>query len=190
MPELSSKARAILAAFILIPVLIYWGLRITPVEKLPSRSNLPDHVDYYIDNAKIHEWNEKGLLVRKVETQKLEHKPHKRANFLEAPVSTQFQQNGNISMLSANHGVAMDDNSKTDFIGDVKIFSNKEQPNETVLRTEKLAVFPKQNIAETDQPVTIESANSLMQGTGMDIDFNDQILNLHSRVKGTHNNAK
>lgn len=190
MPELSSKARIILAALILIPVLLYWGFGITPVEKLPSRGNLPDHVDYYIDNAKIQEWNEKGLLVRKVETEKLEHKPRKKANFLQAPVSTQFQENGNISMLSANHGVALDDNSKTDFIGDVKIFSNKDQPNETVLRTEKLFVFPKQNIAETDQPVTIESANSLMQGTGMDIDFNDQILNLHSRVKGTHNNAK
>ena len=190
MPELSSKARIILAAFILIPVLLYWGFGTSPVEQTPSRSNLPDQVDYFIDNAKIQEWDTDGQLIRKVETKKLEHKPHKEANFLDAPISTQFQKNGNISLLTAAKGVVLDDNSKTDFVGDIEIYSNKGQPNETIMRTEKLSVFHKQNIAETDQPVTIESANSLMQGTGMDIDFNDQILNLHSRVKGTHNNAK
>ena len=49
----------------------------------------------------------------------------------------------------------------------------------------QLTVYPDQEIARTDVPVTFTRGKSVITGVGMDLDNKLQILSLHSQVKGT-----
>ncbi len=186
---MNSKSRVILASVILIPVLLYWGFGQSPQEHIPDNKGLSNTIDYYLEQATIREWSTDGQLAIRLETEKLEHNPQLEVNYLTNPRMTHLG-NEKPFYASSDQGIAFDDNSRTDLLGNVAIYSNKGQDDETTLKTEKLSFFPQQNIAQTDQPVTIKSPDSQMKGIGMDINFDDQILNLHSQVEGTHENAK
>lgn len=187
---MNSKNRVILASTILIPVLLYWGFGESPQESQSDSQGLSNKIDYFVENATIREWAIDGELKRQLITEKLEHNPQIEASFLTNPQVVHIKDNGEGLHVISNQGIARDDNSQTDLLGNVVIYSRKHQENETTLKTEKLSFFPQQDIAQTDQPVTIESRHTRMEGIGMDIDFNEQVLNLHSQVEGTHDNAK
>ncbi|WP_286237297.1 LPS export ABC transporter periplasmic protein LptC [Neptuniibacter halophilus] len=186
--DLANRLRLILAALILVPVLLYWGISDSPQESV-SRAPLTDQMDYFIDQGKLREWQSEGQLQRQLSTIRLEHYPAEQASHLQQPKTLSYREDGSRVRVTANKGVSLDDNSRTDLAGDVRVHDNPDTPTATILKTEQLAIFHQLDRAETDLPVTIESANSILQGVGMDVEFNSRVMNLHSQVEGTHNNA-
>lgn len=190
MPELSSKLRLILAATILIPVLLYWGFSGSPHEGDKSTSPLTDKMDYFVDGAKIREWQKDGDLQRGLETIRLEHNPKREHSELTTPRSIHYRDNGTQLLTTSDTGITLDDNSRTDLAGNVIVHDNPDSLSGTTLKTEHLTIYPEKDFAETDQPVVIESPETIMAGVGMDIEFNNRIMNLHNQVKGTHDKAE
>lgn len=190
MTGLSNRYRVAIAAFILVPVLLYWGFASSPNENGTPRSVLSDKMDYFVDKATVKEWDASGKPQRKLTTARLEHDPRQQHSTLTNPESFSYRDNNSAVKISALTGTVLDDNSRTDLAGDVIVNDNPNSDSATVLNTTRLSVFPKQDFAETDKPVTIISPQSRLEGVGMDINFNSRILNLHSRVKGAHENEK
>lgn len=189
MSDLSNRQRLIVAALILVPILLYWGFGETPQEASRTESALSEKMDYFIDNAKTREWDNEGKLKRKMESIRVEHDPKAALNHLTKPESITFRKNYSQIIVTAQEGTILDDNSRTDLAGDVIVHDNPTSETGTVLSTDVLSIYPQNDYAETDKPVTITSADSNLKGVGMDLHFEERILNLHSNVKGTHKNA-
>lgn len=189
MTDKSSKFRILLASAILVPVLLYWGFSRSPQEHPTQAEILSEKTDYYMNSAKLTEWNVDGAILRTLTTPYLEHNPNQQLSYLSEPRYSYHRENGSIIKVSSRKGTAYDDNSRTELAGTVRVLDNPESGSSSELATEKLTIFPDREYAETDQLVTIQSSESELKGVGMDINFNTRVLNLHSRVEGTHNNA-
>lgn len=190
MTELSSRTRIVLAATILVPVLLYWGFAGSPSPKSEAHSALSGQIDYFIEGAEVKEWDETGKLQRVMTSTRIEHDPSSSTHKITHPVSNHYRNDGTYSQITAEHGVSLDDNSRTDLAGNVIVNDNPESSTAITLNTEKLSVFPPKDYAETDAAVVIKSRSSKLEGVGMDLNFNARTLNLHSRVEGIHHNAK
>lgn len=189
MPDLSSKVRIIIAATILTPVLLYWGFSGSPQEHNISKGPLSEKMDYYVDQAALIEWDKDGSLKQELTTPRLEHNPTEKHNVLTEPESNHYRSDSSVVNISSDTGTIQDDNSRIDLAGNVRVIDNPNTLSDKKLTTEALTIFPKKDTAETDLPVSLETEHSQMKGTGMDINFNTRVLNLHSRVEGTHHNV-
>ena len=190
MLDLSNKIRVALAAIILIPVLLYWGFASSPNEGARTNSSLLNGIDYFVEEATIKEWNNEGKLSRVLNTAKLEHYPNLSLSTLDHPESLSVRNDGSKVKLTSDTGTVLDDNNQTNLAGNVIVNDNPDSISATILNTEQLTIYPDKDYAETDEPVKITSQQSILEGVGMDVDFNNRVLNLHSRVEGTHDNAK
>lgn len=190
MLELSSKQRIWLALFILIPVLLYWGFSGTPAEIQTSTPSNPTKIDYFVEQAVTTEWNTQGQKALTLQSQKVEHLPAKAHSLLTSPHSIHYRDNQPPLEVTANSGQANDDNQRIDLAGNVVVHDNSVVQQPTIMRTQQLTIYQTQEYAETDKPVKITSAYGNMEGVGMDIQFQERRLNLHSRVKGIHIDAQ
>jgi lipopolysaccharide export system protein LptC len=190
MLELSNKARIILAAIILIPVLLYWGFSSSPNESISQTNKVEKEIDYYLENATAKEWGADGRLLRKTDTIRLEHHPKEKASHLEKPININYRADNSRLRITSDTAIALDNNTQTDLVDNVVVIDNPDSENSTIMNTQYLKIYPQRNYADTEEHVTIVSSNSQLEGVGMDVDFNTRILNLHSRVKGIHKNAE
>lgn len=190
MAEFSSRIRILIAAAILVPVLLYWGFAGSPAPTPETQPVLSGQIDYFVEDAKVKEWDETGKLKRSMTSTRIEHAPSSGTHNIAQPVSKHYRNDGTYSQITAERGVAQDDNSRMDLAGNVIVNDNPESTTAITLNTETLAVFPPKDYAETDAAVVIKSRTSKLEGVGMGIDFNARTLNLHSRVEGIHHNAK
>lgn len=190
MLDLTSKIRIIIAAAILTPVLLYWGFAGSPHENAAPTGPLSDKMDYFVDQAVLKEWDLKGDLKQDLHTPRMEHDPKQKQNLLYTPKSNHYRLDKPTINISSERGTIKDDNSRIDLAGKVRVIDNQVSEASKTLATEALTIFPPKDFAETDLPVNLTSKTSQMNGTGMDINFNTRVLNLHSRVEGTFTNAK
>ncbi|MAY42329.1 MULTISPECIES: LPS export ABC transporter periplasmic protein LptC [unclassified Neptuniibacter] len=190
MPELSNKTRIILAAIILIPVLLYWGFSSSPNESISQNTKAKNTIDYFVENATFKEWDSDGSLLRKTESILLEHYPKEKASHLDKPINTSYRTDHSQLKISSDKGTVRDNNRRTDLSGNVVVIDNPDTESQTIINTNFLTIYPKKDYAETEEHVTITSPHSKLEGVGMDVTFDTRILNLHSRVKGTHSNAE
>ncbi|MFT6352148.1 LPS export ABC transporter periplasmic protein LptC [Neptuniibacter pectenicola] len=190
MLDLSNKIRVGLAAVILIPVLLYWGFASSPNETERENVSLLHGMDYFVETAVIQEWDAEGKLLRTLHTDQLEHYPNLKLSTLDKPESISIRKDYSKVKITSDTGTVLDDNNQTNLAGNVIVNDNPDSTSATILSTEQLTIYPNRDYAETDEPVNIVSSQSILKGVGMDIDFNTRILNLHSRVEGSHDNAK
>ncbi|MGH1461058.1 MAG: LPS export ABC transporter periplasmic protein LptC [Neptuniibacter sp.] len=187
--ELGNRLRLLITALILVPILLYWGFAHTPQEASSEITPLTGKIDYYIDHVKSREWDSSGALKRSMTSERIEHDPQSELNYLTLPKSLSFRSNSSHMQITAEEGIALDDNSRTDLAGNVIVLDNPSSDSGTTLITEQLSIYPKKDFAATDKPVTISSTHGKISGTGMDLHFEKQILNLHSDVKGIYHDA-
>lgn len=190
MLELSSKQRVLLALFILIPVLLYWGFSGTPAESKASAPANATKIDYFVEHAVTTEWNAQGQTSLLLKAEKVEHHPAQAQSILIAPHSLHYRESSPPLEITAKTGYATDDNQRIDLAGNVVVHDNSISQEATIMRTEQLTIYQAEEYAETDKPVKITSPYGNMEGVGMDIQFQERRLNLHSRVKGIHIDAQ
>jgi lipopolysaccharide export system protein LptC len=73
--------------------------------------------------------------------------------------------------------------------GNVKVVRYDEGGEETTMVTSSLHIIPDNDIAKTNEPVTIIQDNTIINAVGMEIDNDAQIIHLLSEVKFVHNKA-
>jgi len=74
--------------------------------------------------------------------------------------------------------------------GNVKVVRYDEGGEETTMVTSSLHINPDDDIAKTNEPVTIIQDNTIINAVGMEIDNGAQIIHLLSEVKFVHNKVR
>ena len=74
--------------------------------------------------------------------------------------------------------------------GNVKVVRYDEGGEETTMVTSSLHIIPDDDIAKTNEPVTIIQDNTIINAVGMEIDNGAQIIHLLSEVKFVHDKVR
>lgn len=89
--------------------------------------------------------------------------------------------------LTSSTGVLTEDGKRLELVGDVKLARLVEDPLATMtLETEKLTVHGSRELAVTDQPFVLRTAQGQLSGVGLDADLKNGRMNLHARVRGQY----
>jgi lipopolysaccharide export system protein LptC len=123
--------------------------------------------------------------------EKMVHYPDDDTTHLASPVFTSYATANSPVTITAKQGLVSSEGENVYFKDNVRAarapYDNK---SELVVRTSYLHIVPDDNIAKTDQPVTISDANITVDAIGLELNNETRILKLHSRVRGTYEQNK
>lgn len=173
----------ILAA--MLALLTFWINQV--VEKSGPKidgSNRHDH-DYIVNNFYTTKTDLLGNLHYVLAATEMEHFPDDDSTVLQRPRFTQYSINKPYTQISGLRGYVSSGGEEIQVVDDVKVvrpaFAGR---GEMEMLTEKLTVYPDQEIAKTDSPVVIKQfPKTVIHATGMLFNKKEQTLTL-----GTHNN--
>ncbi len=143
--------------------------------------------DYFVDGLSALKMNPAGQLAYTLSAQKMVHYPDDDTTLLtkprwvslgrgEAPVTITSEQ----ALLSSNgENVYFEDNVRV-----VRDPSGKQ--SRLMLETSFLHVIPDKDIAQTDRPVRITDANTVVDAVGLELNSDTRVLKLLSNVKGVY----
>jgi len=113
-----------------------------------------------------------------------EHFPYHDTTKITDPHFILYQEN-NVKpwYLTAHYG-NIDNGINNVYLWDNVIFQQQQGPNNkaSIINTTSVMIYPKQQYAETNQPVTAVQPGLIVHAIGMHVDFKAQIVNLLSQV--------
>lgn len=180
--------RPLLLSTILIGVAIVagtalWHLR--PAAKPPTAS--ASRSDYILRDFELTALDEQGNESFSVAAPYLERDPGGKSLSMQLPAfSFPDRKNGRWQATSnsawiAEKGVEVRLNQQVRLVG-----PPSPRGERTRFATEHLQVFPKQDLALSEDPVTVTRADSILQGTGLRADMKSHRIQLLANVKGRY----
>jgi lipopolysaccharide export system protein LptC len=143
--------------------------------------------DAFIVDMDLKVMDEQGQLEYRVLARHMTHYPNDKRFTLEKPDIRIMQANGDTWHIKSEQGEATEAADIIWLLGAVDI---KRPATETSSRlhivTSDLLVLPEDEMAETDYEATITSDEFLINAVGMKADFNNDTLELRSRVRGRY----
>jgi lipopolysaccharide export system protein LptC len=172
-----------LAMLVLLAALTFWLNRVIQGDN--PRGPQRHDPDYWVERFQVHRFDIDGRLQHTVVADKLQHYPDDDTTVVTTPHITYHQQPP--TEIFARTAYIGRDGKEVDLVHDVQIIRHgavTEDPP-TVLKTRTLKVFPDDEKGHTGDPVVITQGDSVLRGTGLDIDNRSGITLLHGRVTGT-----
>ncbi|MBX9676331.1 MAG: LPS export ABC transporter periplasmic protein LptC [Methylotenera sp.] len=113
------------------------------------------------------------------------HYPDDDSTVLQRPRFTQYTVNKPYTQIEGLRGYISSDGEEVELVDNVKVVRQAfEGKGEMQVLTEKLWIFPKQDLVKTDAPVTIKQApKTVITAVGMVYDKKAQTVTLLDRVK-------
>lgn len=163
--------------------LAVWQLR----PPAPGRAAAPARSDYILENFELTTLDEQGLESFSVQAPRLERDPRGKSLTLTLPqFSFPDEDGGRWQATSqtawvADKGVEVRLNDKVEMIGPLTPLGDRTRFN-----TNSLQIFPKTDLARTDDSVTISRADSILRGTGLRANMKTHHIQLLANVKGRY----
>ena len=172
-----------LAMLLLLAALTFWLNRVIQGDN--PRGPLRHDADYWVERFEIRRFDVDGKLQHTLVADKLLHYPDDDTTIVTAPHITYHQQPP--SEILARMAYIGRDGKVVDLVDEVRVIRHGAEGDSapTVLETRTLKVFPDDEKGHTGDPVVITQGNSVMNGTGLDIDNRSGITVLYGRVTGT-----
>jgi len=141
--------------------------------------------DYTMNNFVTTQTDETGKLRYVLAATEMVHYPDDDSTVLQRPRLTQFTTNKPYSQIEGLRGYISSDGEEIELVDNVKVVRQAtEEKGEMQVLTEKLIIFPKQDLVKTSSPVVIKQApKTVIHATGMTYDKKKQTLQLFKRVK-------
>lgn len=160
---------------------IYTETGTTPnLQKTQQKNNEPD---FFVINMQTKNFDINGEISETVNSKKALSFAKGKRNELKDPIIHLYDQQQQTWQITAKKGTVYKNGSKVDLKNNVVIVS---QNNENRLTTKALTMYPDDNIAENNLPVTITSPQGVTTAVGMKADLNKQHTLLKKQVKGTY----
>lgn len=172
-----------LAMLVLLAALTFWLNRLIQDDK--PRGPQRHDPDYWVERFEVRRFDIDGQLQHTLVAEKLVHYPDDDTTVVTAPhISYRRQPPSEVSARMAYVGR---DGKEIDLVDEVKVIRHGTADGSpaTVLETATLKVFPDDEKARTRDPVVITRGNSIMRGSGLELDNKSGITVLHGRVTGT-----
>jgi lipopolysaccharide export system protein LptC len=180
------RRRLISAGLLAVAVfasLAVWEMRPKPQLVVPSASRS----DYILENFELTSLDENGMESFSVKSPHLERDPSGKSLTIKLPEFSfpdddggRWQATSNLAWV-AEKGVEVRLIDKVDMLGPPSPLGERTRFN-----TEHLQIFPKQNLAQSQDPVTISRADSILHGTGLRADMQTHHIQLLANVKGRY----
>ena len=171
---------------------ILFGGRLVCPRRDGSMRHDPDLV---IEGVRVVELDADGKPVQTLQAQYARHYPDDDAIEFDAPRVVLTQPGRPTFTVDAAKGRVSGDRLNADFEGGVRATragetgsqgTGADEPTGPIaLMTEYLHVIPKQDLAQTDRPVTIEESRGIIQANGLVLDNASRTLKLKGNVRGT-----
>lgn len=172
-----------LAMLVLLAALTFWLNRLIQDDK--PRGPQRHDPDYWVERFEVRRFDIDGQLQHTLVGDKLVHYPDDDTAIVTAPHISYRQQPP--SEVSARVAYVGRDGKEIKLVDEVRVIRHGAADGSpaTVLETRTLTVFPDDEKARTSDPVVITQGNSIMHGTGLELDNKSGITVLNGRVTGT-----
>lgn len=173
----------------LVPLLLlmagtYWLNMQVESPDSGANKNLRHDPDYVVDNFTATTLDEKGKIRFVMSAKKMWHYPDDDTTHLEAPRLESMTAEYPPLRITALNGELSSKGDEIYLRNEVLIvrpaYAGK---SEMTFNSNYLRVVPHKDIADTDQPVTMTNANSILNAVGMELDNKTHTIKFLSRVK-------
>ena len=170
---------------IMLALLTFW-ISQTVEEQGPKLDGSNRHdPDYTMNNFVTTQTDAQGQLRYILAAAEMLHYPDDDSTVLQRPRFTQYTVNKPYTQIEALRGYISSNGEEVQLVDNVKVVRQAfEGKGEMQVLTEKLWIFPKQDLVKTDAPVTIKQApKTVITAVGMVYDKKAQTVTLLNRVK-------
>lgn len=155
------------ACFAVSGLLAWWQFQARPNET-PALGVRPRLPDYVVQNFTAVETDESGKPSRRLTADELRHFVKEDRSELDHPRLELFQADSPSWKARGHEGLVLTGGDQVRMVGDVQLDRDGDgQTRPAHLETERIDVWRKQSLAETDLPVLIRSDGDLLTANGM-----------------------
>lgn len=179
------KFRSSLFPLLLVGVLAaltFWLQRIAE----PGNADVSGHKrhdpDFIIDNFSVRRFGPEGNLQHTLRSIRMVHYPDDDSTVATLPDVTFHRVPP--SRLSADSAWVSTDAKEVRLDGNVRLVRTGLDALDTVVTTTRLSIFPDEETARSDAPVTVTQGQSVINGTGLAVDNKASIIKLLGPVRG------
>ncbi|WP_293267061.1 LPS export ABC transporter periplasmic protein LptC [Neptunomonas sp.] len=180
-----SKTRISLAILLLIPLFLYWIINSDSSKNDASEPHIISGVDYFMKTVSTKQFNAHGGLELTLNSEELNHFPHKNQAMLKQPRINLIEQNTIRLSTQSISGIVYDNTDRFDLSEQVIVTHNQQNKEPSTLKTSELSLYYTKEIAETKAPVEITNQSHITTAIGMTINYKTNTSELLSDVKGT-----
>lgn len=175
----------------LLAALTFWIDRtVGPPAPTPDGTTRHDP-DFMADKIFAIRMTPDGQIKHTLFAEKMIHYPDDDTTHLASPVFISHATANSPVTIMAKQGLVSSEGENVYFMDNVRaVRAPYDNKSELVVRTNYLHIVPDDNIAKTDQPVTISDANIVVDAIGLELNNETRILKLHSRVRGIYEQNK
>lgn len=142
-----------------------------------------EYPEWYWEGADYRSYTEAGLVAQEATAKDALHYKNQDKTLLSEPSVTTYADNRDTWFTDARQGSIAEDGNRLELWDDVHI---RKDDDSLSVRTERLVVFPEQNMAETDKPVILTGKGTRTDAVGMRAWLETQKIELLSEVKTVH----
>jgi lipopolysaccharide export system protein LptC len=170
-----------------LAALTFWLDRVVQPGQSASPTASRHDPDYMVDKLKAVRTNEKGAVIYTLAAERMVHYPDDDTTVLTLPRFVSLRSRQAPVTITAREGLVSSNGDNVFFKDDVTVTrAAYADRSEMVMRTTWLHVIPDDNIAKTDQPVTITDAATVVNAVGLEMNSDTRVLKLNSNVRGTY----
>lgn len=170
----------------LVAAMTFWLDRVVqpPAPKMDGSTR--HDMDYQVDNFTSTKMGDDGLPAYTLSAISMVHYPDDDSTHLTRPHFTRYGFSGGRTMhILAQRGEVSRDGKEAFFYDHVEVIREDPDPAKTLtMTTSYLHLIPDNEYAETDKPVTIRDAHTIVTAVGLQLNNKTHIAKLLSHVKG------
>ena len=172
-----------LAMLLLLAAITFWLSQV--IQGHVPRGPLRHDPDYWAERFEVRRFDINGTLQHTLVAEKLVHYPDDDTTIVTEPHLT-YHQLSPLEIFARTAYIGRD-GKEVDLVDEVKVIRHGATDDlpPTLLETRTLKVFPDEEKASTNDPVTLTRGTSVMRGTGLETDNSTGITIMHGRVTGT-----
>ena len=164
-----------------------WSIIIGKKSEALAPTNSSREPDAYMENVVATILNKQGMPSMKIETPKMVHYADNDVTHIAKPHITVYRQSPEPWYINSNFAEAREGVEQILFQENVVIHHAQDSDNPTTtMTTTSLTVFPNQQLAKTDQPITVTQPNATLHAIGMLAKMNDGTVKLLSKTRGEY----
>jgi lipopolysaccharide export system protein LptC len=176
-----------LILMLLLAALTFWLDRIVQPEPVKRDGSTRHDPDYIVKGFVITREGADGNPRYTLSAASMIHYPDDDSTHLEKPLFSGFSKGRAPLHIEADKGLISSNGEHAYFRGHVKVTREAyDGESELTIQTSYLHIIPDQDLAQTDKPVTIRDARTIVTAIGLELNNKTRVIKLLSRVKGRY----
>ncbi len=180
--KLLTNVLSVLLAGIAVIILVNFLLDSGDTDQVARTSGTPTP-DWYWQTARFWRFDISGEISQEATATDVKHYEEDDTTYITDPRFTTHHGEGSPWFARADLGQMREDNNILELYQNVQITRGQR---EIVINTEKIVIDRDQNLAETDQPITIEGSKTRTEGVGMRAWLKQERVELLDKVRTVH----